>query len=91
VADADITQRKVLLPLGPAVPSATAEVACPPSESTALNNGQRESRTMVLSHGAVFDCVELSGKPQPTERQRIGNQIDGAFIFARADFVNVHR
>ena len=26
---------------------------------------------------------------QPTEWQRIGNQIDAAFIFARADFVNV--
>jgi hypothetical protein len=24
------------------------------------------------------------------ERQRIGNQIDAAMIFARADFVNVH-
>jgi hypothetical protein len=26
---------------------------------------------------------------QVTEWQRIGNQIDAAFIFARADFVNV--
>ena len=26
---------------------------------------------------------------QPTERQRIGNQIDAAMIFARANFVNV--
>jgi hypothetical protein len=34
---------------------------------------------------------ELSGVPQPTKRQRIGNQIDAAMIFARADFVNVHR
>jgi hypothetical protein len=25
----------------------------------------------------------------PTERQRIGNQIDAAFIFAQADFVNL--
>ena len=30
--------------------------------------------------GLVFD---------PTEWQRIGNQIDAAMIFARADFVNV--
>jgi len=29
--------------------------------------------------------------PWPTERQHIGNQIDAAFIFARADFVNAHR
>jgi hypothetical protein len=27
--------------------------------------------------------------PQPTERQHIGNQIDAAFIFALADFVNL--
>jgi hypothetical protein len=46
---------------------------------------------MVLSHGAVLDCVELSGKPQPTERQHIGNQIKAAAVIARADFVNVHR
>jgi hypothetical protein len=29
--------------------------------------------------------------PQPAERQRIGNQIDAAMIFARADFVNRYR
>ena len=29
--------------------------------------------------------------PQPTEWQHIGNQIDAAMIFARADFVSVHR
>ena len=45
---------------------------------------------MVLSHGAVLDCVELSGKPQPTERQRIGNQIDAALVFTRSEFANVH-
>jgi hypothetical protein len=28
---------------------------------------------------------------EPTEWQRIGNQIDAAFIFSLADFVNVHR
>jgi hypothetical protein len=28
---------------------------------------------------------------QPTEWQHIGDQIEAAFIFARADFVNVHR
>ena len=28
--------------------------------------------------------------PEPTEWQRIGNQIKAEFIFARADFVNVH-
>jgi hypothetical protein len=27
--------------------------------------------------------------PQPTEWQRIGNQIDGAPIFARPDYVKV--
>jgi hypothetical protein len=29
--------------------------------------------------------------PQPTEGQRIGNQIGAAMIFARPDFVNVRR
>jgi hypothetical protein len=33
----------------------------------------------------VPDCVCLS-VPQPTEWQHIGNQIDGAMIFAWADF-----
>ena len=33
----------------------------------------------------VSDCVWLA-IPQATERQRIGNQIDAAFIFARANF-----
>jgi hypothetical protein len=31
----------------------------------------------------------MSAIPQTTEWQRIGNQIDAAFIFARADFVKV--
>jgi hypothetical protein len=37
----------------------------------------------------VSDCVRDRIRlaiPQPTEWQRIGNQIDAAFIFARADF-----
>src|SRR5215467_15915773 len=28
--------------------------------------------------------------PKPTERQHLENQINAAFIFARAEFVNVH-
>jgi hypothetical protein len=35
----------------------------------------------------VANCV-WRAVPQPTER-RIGNQIDAALVFARADFVNV--
>jgi hypothetical protein len=38
----------------------------------------------------VADCVWLA-IPQPTEWQRIGDQIDAAMIFARADFVNVQQ
>jgi len=41
----------------------------------------------------ISDCVRDGIRlaiPQPTEWQRIGNEIDTAFIFARADFVNVH-
>jgi hypothetical protein len=30
----------------------------------------------------------LAHNPQPTEWQRIGDQIDAAMIFARSDFVN---
>jgi hypothetical protein len=37
---------------------------------------------------ALSDCVWLA-IPQATNRQRIGNQIDTAFIFAGADYVNV--
>jgi len=29
--------------------------------------------------------------PQPTEWQHIGNQIEVAFVFARAHFIDVHR
>jgi len=45
---------------------------------------------MVLSRRAVLDYVELSGKPQPTERQHIGNQINAAMIVARANCVDVN-
>jgi hypothetical protein len=38
----------------------------------------------------VADCV-WPVVPQPTEWERIGNKIDTATIFARADFVNVDR
>jgi hypothetical protein len=38
----------------------------------------------------ILDCVRLA-IPQPTEWQHIGNQIDAAMIFARTDFVNVHK
>src|SRR6478672_283872 len=34
----------------------------------------------------AIDCVWLA-VPQPTEWQRVGNQIDAAFVRARADFV----
>jgi hypothetical protein len=40
----------------------------------------------------VVDCIPDSARlaiPQPTEWQRIGDQINAAFIFPRADFVNV--
>jgi hypothetical protein len=41
----------------------------------------------------VADCITDRIRlviPQPTKWQRIGNQIDAAFVFARADFVNAH-
>jgi hypothetical protein len=43
---------------------------------------------MLCVVNCVADCGRLTG-PQATERQRIGNQIDAAMIFARADFVKV--
>jgi hypothetical protein len=43
---------------------------------------------MLRVSDCIADCIWLS-VPQTTERQRIGNQIDAAMIFARADFVNV--
>jgi len=44
---------------------------------------------MLRVAACVADCVSFS-VPQPTEGQRIGNQIDAAFIFTGMDFVNVH-
>src|SRR5262249_24161259 len=41
---------------------------------------------------SIFDCVADSvwlTVPQPTERQHVGNQINAATIFARAEFVDV--
>ena len=37
----------------------------------------------------VADCIWLA-VPQATEWQRIGNQIDAAFVFARTDCVNMY-
>jgi hypothetical protein len=37
----------------------------------------------------VPDCIRFAVTAQATEWQRIGNQINAAMIFARADFVNV--
>ena len=39
----------------------------------------------------VADCMIRRVIPQPTEWENIGNQIDAAMIFARADFVNMDR
>jgi len=36
----------------------------------------------------VADCITGRVIPQPTEWQRIGNQINAATILARADFVS---
>ena len=41
----------------------------------------------------ISDCIRDSisiAIPQTAEWQRIGNQMEAAFISARADFVNVH-
>jgi hypothetical protein len=36
-----------------------------------------------------IDSIIRSSVPEPTEWQRIGNQIDAAMISARADFVSL--
>ena len=41
----------------------------------------------------VADCVVdriRFAVPQPTEWQRIGNQIDAAMVFARSNLLNMH-
>jgi hypothetical protein len=60
------------------------------------------SRIVNANHGimrtaeklGVTDCITgriRLGILQATEWQRVANQIDGAMVFARADFVGVHR
>ena len=44
---------------------------------------------MKVPNDCIADRIRLA-VPQATEWQRIGNQIDAAMIFARADFVNGH-
>jgi hypothetical protein len=50
----------------------------------------------IMQTAAVFGVSDSvrdgvwPGVPQPTERQRIGDEINAALVFARADFVNVH-
>ena len=51
---------------------------------------QNETQKLV-AHRKLNDSMLSTAILQPTEWQHIGNQIDGAFIFARADFVNGHR
>ena len=61
---------------------------------------QNETACRVLSHCimetaeklGVVHCISVCvgpAIPQATERQGVGNQIDAAMIFTRADFVNV--
>src|SRR5262245_9858347 len=79
-----VTDCKVRLWLSAAIP----RVAWAPSDSTSLNNGYREREPHDWSHPTVrfLTVVQLVGIPQPPEWQRI----NAAFIFARADFVDVH-
>jgi hypothetical protein len=70
--------------------AANTKVAWASSDTTGFHNGQRENRTWSYSTLRFLIVVQLLGKPQPTEWERV-DQIDAAFILARADFVNVHR
>jgi hypothetical protein len=58
--------------------------------SRVINANHDVMRSAVLA--GVADCIAGSvGSviPQPTEWQRFGDQIKAAFIFARAEFVNL--
>jgi len=39
----------------------------------------------------ILDGIADFAIPQATKRQRIGNEIEAAMVFARSDFVNRHR
>ena len=39
---------------------------------------------------SIADCIRFA-IPQPTEWESVGNEVNAAMIFARADFVNVCR
>jgi hypothetical protein len=61
-----------------------------PSRIVNANHSMMWSAAVFRVSDCVRDGIRLA-IPQPTERQRIGDQIDAAFIFARTDFVNVCR
>ena len=54
------------------------------------NHGTRRAAVELRIPDCILDRIRLA-VPQPTEWQCIANQIDAAMIFARADFVNMHR
>jgi hypothetical protein len=64
----------------------------PSKISTVVLGGTAALHAYRVWGAVIFDheigCVWLA-VPQPPERQCIGNQIDAAFIFAGAGFVNV--
>ena len=45
---------------------------------------------MLCVADCIRDCVWLA-VPQPTEGQHLGNKIDAAMVFTRADFLEVMR
>jgi hypothetical protein len=47
----------------------------------------RVASVIVNADHSMMLVASRSPIPQPTERQRIGNQIKAAFIFTRAEFV----
>src|SRR5215475_1827910 len=61
--------------------------------TVSVTNTDREYGANLLYRFNVSDrirgCVRAA-VPQPTEWQRIGNQIDAAMIFARMDLIGVH-
>ena len=54
------------------------------------DDGMIRSTAVLCVSDSVRDCIRPV-VPQPTKCQRIGNEVNAAFIFARADFITCVR
>ena len=54
-----------------------------------LDDGLKVRLTKTLAHDCIRDGIGIA-IPQPDRMAAHGNEIDAPFVFARADFVNLH-